>query len=631
MGVNSVREHEPPVETAAAVDPSPPRSATVGRLVIAGTGVLLTIGFLPLLFDRFEKYDDEGALLLGIREFIHRGSLYHHSSGYYGPFWYSVYGALFRVIGKDPTPFSGRLITLMLTGLAAAIFAATVYRVTRSLAASVLCEVGTFLTLMHVAGFEPLHPASLLVVLIALLLYCLTSNSIEPRDRLLVTAGVATAGIAMSKINLGIFVVIALAIWLVVGNRRVPRFARIAVISGAAVFPFVLMGQEIWKQWVAEYAIVVAVSVLLLCVVASADSSRVRTFRLKPFAVGAVATTVLSCVWPLAHGTSLGYLLDGIFIRPINQGHALTIPAPIKFSWPFIIAAIGVALAVSWREPRVSGRRIHEEHWALALGLTGLIVFGLGSFASFLAWLPVIVLIPAISRHMDTEQIVPSVLVLAVAIAALQALHAYPVAGSQVEWSTVGMFLPCAIAIGVGLRRSRPWNRLRVSVRAGTIIALCTFLTVAAGYWPPGSWHEYVKDAPLGLPGTRLVRLDPELTDIPTKSLQTMTTFLKQNCDTFYSVPPSDSFYIYTGIPSPSGLTVSWYGIYTPTEQTEIANSLEAAIRQGKRTCIVRQIAGYPAWKASSTGRGPLGAEVAKFKHPIVQIENDYSVWTKGK
>src|ERR1700681_3028827 len=83
------------------------RSRLIAPLVIVATGILLMAAFFPLLFNQFFAYDDEGALLLGIREFIHRGSLYHHSSGYYGPFYYSVYGAIFRILQEDPTPFRG--------------------------------------------------------------------------------------------------------------------------------------------------------------------------------------------------------------------------------------------------------------------------------------------------------------------------------------------------------------------------------------------------------------------------------------------------------------------------------------------------------------------------------------------
>ena len=108
-----------------------------------------------------------------------------------------------------------------------------------------------------------------------------------------------------------------------------------------------------------------------------------------------------------------------------------------------------------------------------------------------------------------------------------------------------------------------------------------------------------------------------------------MTGFLIQNCDTFYSAPPSDSFYIYTKIPSPTGLTIDWYGVLDTAEQTEIVDALEAASQRGERVCILRESSGYPQWQASTTGQGPLGAEVSSFGHDAADL-GTYSVWTKG-
>jgi len=624
--VESVGDYKAPASTDQIAPVSTRTSRNLGPLIIIATGVALTAGFLPLLYNQFEVYDDEGALLLGIREFIHRGSLYHHSSGYYGPFWYSAYGAFYSIIHADPTPFSGRLIVLILTGSAACLFAATVYRLTRSLAAAVLCEVTTFCSLIRVAGNEPTHPASLIIVLVALLLYCLTSNCLRPRRILLVVAGFATAAIFMSKVNVGLFVVVALAIWLLVGNRAVPSYIRAAAIFGSAIFPFVLISQEIGQLWAATYALVVTVSVLLLCVVATTGSPLPNGFAIMPFTVGAVGTLISSAVWPLAHGTSLGYLMSGVFIRPLNQAHALTVPAVVKLSWPlFLLATIGVALSARWRDPRVFGRPINDQQWILVLGLTGLAVLGLGSFGSFAEWLPIIVLIPALCRFVDSESTVSSVLVLTVAVAILQVLHAYPVAGSQVAWSTVAMFLPCSIAVGVALHRSSEWRRTAAAVRAAATLSTCAFLVVGAGFWPIAIWHDYLADPPLRLPGTSLIRLDPSTT----ATLQLTTSFLTQHCDTFYSVPPSDSFYIYTKIPSPSGLTVSNYGIYNTEEQLEIVAALNSAASRGERVCILRESSGYPAWAASTTGTGPLGTEVNAFDEQIGVISN-YSIWTKN-
>ena len=97
----------------------------------------------------------------------------------------------------------------------------------------------------------------------------------------------------------------------------------------------------------------------------------------------------------------------------------------------------------------------------------------------------------------------------------------------------------------------------------------------------------------------------------------------------FYSTPPSDSLYIHTKLPPPTGLVIDWYGVLDTNEQLEIATQLNADVAGGERVCIVREASGYPNWVASTTGQGPLGAEVASFAQQIGAIDN-YSVWTKS-
>src|SRR4029079_16761112 len=98
---------------------------------------------------------------------LNHGSLYDHTHGPYGPFYYSFHGAIYKLTGQSPTPFTGRLIVLALTALAAAMFAATVWRATRSLAFTLLGQLATFCVLITVAGREPMHPGSLIVLLSA--------------------------------------------------------------------------------------------------------------------------------------------------------------------------------------------------------------------------------------------------------------------------------------------------------------------------------------------------------------------------------------------------------------------------------------------------------------------------------
>ena len=159
-------------------------------LVFVGLGLFLAVAFFPLLFNNVATYDDEGFFLVTVRQFLHHGSLYVHTLGTsYGPFYWSFIGLIYRLTGHSPSPFSGRLLVLAFTALSSGIFAAAVWRVTRNLLFSTLCQVATFCSLILVAGQEPISPGSTIVLLLSILIYALASYSVKQRNSLLVIAG----------------------------------------------------------------------------------------------------------------------------------------------------------------------------------------------------------------------------------------------------------------------------------------------------------------------------------------------------------------------------------------------------------------------------------------------------------
>ena len=208
-------------------------------VVFGATGIALGVGFFPLLYNRTTVYDDEGFWLVTIRQFLHHGSLYNHTLGNsYGPFYYSFTGLLYRLTAQTPTLFNGRLFVLVFAVLSSGILAATVWRVTRSLPASILCEVATFCTLILVAGSEPMSPGSIIALGLSVLVYAVASYAVEQRSHLLVVAGATAGALTLIKVNIGIFAVAALVFAFVVGNTSFPRWFRIVVAAAGIGLPF---------------------------------------------------------------------------------------------------------------------------------------------------------------------------------------------------------------------------------------------------------------------------------------------------------------------------------------------------------------------------------------------------------
>ena len=621
----------------------PRTSFTAPGLVFIGLGLFLAVAFFPQLFNHVVTYDDEGYFLVTVRQFLHHGSLYVHTLGTsYGPFYWSFIGLIYRLTDQNPTLVSGRLVVLVFTTLSSGIFAAAVWRVTRNLLFSTLCQVTTFCSLILVAGNEPISPGSTIVLLLSILVYALASFAVEQRNSLLVIAGVATGALTMTKINIGIFAVAGLAVALVVGNSVYPRWFRSIIGAGAVLLPFVLMFQRISESGIATFAFLVGVTMLGTCAVMSVDAISLAPRGLMAAISGFGAVVFVSLLWPLLSGTSPGALFTAVFVRPLQQVNVLSILPVVGIQWFAILITALAVIAVSARRigidqllpPKSPIRYLALSAAALFVLVLGIDTFRNYGYGTFGAWLPAIVLLPALALIADVPPKIRLALRLIVPIAILQVLHAYPVAGSQIEWATVVMFVPCAIALAAGMDGLRMWREASRSLRGFAVGSLCVVVALTAALWPLAVWVNYYDLSPLHLPGAQLVRVAPQ----SAYELQQLTYVVKKNCDTFYSVPGLDSLYIYSGLPTPTGQLANWPGALTDSQEQEVASELSHLEATGERVCIVRNLnSPYYAWNpGGSEANRPIGKLIRQYQRVIAIIGRSslyyprYSVSIKG-
>ena len=598
-------------EDAAPRGTTPGLTSGLAAFCIGGLGVVLAIAYFPLLFNKFARYDDEGFFLTSIQAFLKHGSLYAHTRSAYGPFYYSVIGLVYRLTGQHPTAFNARVLVLAMTTLSGCMFAAAVFRVTRSLAFATVCQVTSFITLVRVAGNEPLHPGSMIVLLVSVLTYALASYAVEARTALIVVAGATVGAIAMCKINVGVLATVALVMAWTIGNRRIARPLRTLVVVAVGVFPFLLMTQRLYAVAFAEFAAIVALALLATAAVLEVDSVTLPIRPLVTAAAAAITTVVLSVIWPFLHGTSPIALVKGVAITPLQQVDILTIPPILALSWvPIVLTLAGTYFALvrdrDDETPTLFGNAVLP---TVLLTLAAAWVIGLGAGANFATWLPVIALLNALAWTSAAPPTTRLVLRFLVPIAILQSLHAYPVAGSQFAWATAAIFAPATIALAAGLERLPAWPRIGATARGLGAGALCLVFALLLGLWPIAAWRNYRNSTPLGLRGTSLVRV----TAVQARTLQQVTKIVKRDCDTFYSAPGLDSLYVFTDIDPPTGLLSNHTGALTTSQQREVVSQLSALREAGKRVCIVRDTSQIKAWTDSSYGRGPLGQGLAPY------------------
>jgi hypothetical protein len=607
-------------------------------LVFSGLGLVLAVALFPALFGEVTAlYDDEGYFLATVSQFIHHGSLYVHTSGAsYGPFYWSFIGLIYRLTGQNPTPFSGRLLVLGFTATSSALFAGAVWRVTRNLPVSILCQVTTFCGLIYVAGAEPISPGSTIGLLLSILVFALATYSVTRRDGPLVVVGLATGALVMTKINVGTFVIVGLAVGLVVGNASFPKWLRYIITAGAVVLPFALMFQRLSVASISWFAVLVSTSVIGTCIVMSSDVVSLAPSGVRAAACGVGAIIFVSVLWPLFNGTSPAALMGAVAIRPLQQVHLLEILPSVEVPWFLIsiVVAAGVVF-IAVRSLRSGFAQTQSSLLSLALcaasiGVSVLAITSIPVGSPFATWLPAIVLIPPLSILAAVESRERLALRLVVPIAILQVLHGYPVAGSQRAWATVVAFVPCAIALAAGIEGLGLKWRACAALRTIGVGALCIVVMVAFGQWPPRKWEQYSANVPLGLPGTQMIRVD----SVIRHNLRQLTDVVREHCDAFYSVPGIDSLYIYTGIPAPTGQLANWAGMLTQSQEQEVSSTLNHLQATGKRVCIVRILLGEnsPAWSSNgSEASRPIGKLIRHYERVIATgPSGSYSVSIMG-
>ncbi len=535
----------------------------------------------------FGPWDDEGFLLLSLRDFLERGGLYDEVYSQYGPLYHELWGGLFQLVGHPVSHDTGRLIVLALWVGTASLLGLVAQRLTGRLLLGLAVTALTFGVTSRVSS-EPMHPGATICGLLALLALAL---ALVPARRVpaLAATGALVAAIGLVKVNVGVFaaVGVALALMAVMAPRRWPVVEAVAVL-----LPFALMADGLDQGWALSYAIQVAGGVLALVIVLRATGPPAEPAGsgwLRPLALGLLGCAAIVLAGALLTGSSPGGLWQGIVLGPLRTGTNFT--APLERS--------DVALAAGLLAPVVAGALVlfGRDAGALAGGLVrigaGLVICfsaaawplldegatGPLSLGPMLAW--VAALPPRGSRPGAPERFARVALV---AVAVLQVLHAYPVASSQLGFARLLFPLVGALCIADGL------GALQVDrVRARAVAAWVGCAVFAAWafnsfVWKPLDVARYVYRAyePLPFAGATRVHVPPNDAALYAGVVDAMQ---RSGCRSFLSMPGLGSFRFWSRIPMPTGYNSGhWWDTVPEADQ---ARTVEAA-RRTPGLCLLR-------------------------------------------
>ena len=594
-----------------ARDPVSTKSPRTGPafLAIALAAAVFAAAAGLTLFSAFMLYDDEGYVLFSLRNFVEHGRLYREVYSQYGPLPYVIYDAL-HALGMPLTHTAGRLLTLAEWTGCAMLAAGLVWRATRELAGPLACLAATFVYLWVMVS-EPNHPGGLIAFLTAVLA---TAGYARLRSgRSVQWAGLAGAGIAalaLTKINIGIFVIVAAgSVWLLFHrSAAIRRRAPWVLAACLAVLPFGLMKALIGTPWVDTFAILFAVAAVLAVIAASRIPAAAPAAdgewdgfgggELAAAAAGAAIVGIVVCAVVFLKGSSPLDLVRGTILGPLQHpGHF-----SLVFHWnamalpgaAFSCALLAATLALRRRpgggsvaDTIVAGGRIAAAGALAAVLLTfpdSSPDHAIMSFAAPCLWL----FLWPLSGDRKT------VVVARAWVGFLflgQWLHAYPVPGSQVAWGT---FLAMPLA-SLGAWEAAAWLLARAqasaptavsSLRAGAVAARLALVGLAAvlGFRFAQVGDRFFDSRSLDLPGAEALRLP----DSSTALYRLLSLNAAAHADILFSLPGMFSFNLWTGIPAPTLANVThWFSLLGATDQEAILRVLQAH----PRSCVIVQTA----------------------------------------
>lgn len=581
------------------------------------------------LFGFLGPWEDEGYLIMTVKQYMDGDVLYDEIITIYGPAYYVYKWLVHTLLGLPVTHDISRLTTLVVWVLISLLGGLFAYRLTRSALGGAAAYALVFIALFRTAA-EPVHPSELLSLMILASLHLLPGDrSARYFNLRLVLVGAAMAVASLTKLNIGFFLCFAFAVIFIAftAASRLQRLALIAVTAGAALLPFVLFKSRLSLRWF-EFALLIAVSVVASLTVGLIKNNR-AVFTVRDYAVTAAAflgTGFLIVSIVCLRGVSLHSLIDGLIFVPLRFGDLVVMEAAayrfIKF-WA-LIAALTAAAIIFFKERKPFETEVGVAILKAAFGASIIVALligyydvtassmerifgksdifdwvkgneGVGSFlllnfATPFLWL--LIAEPLLRREFSTDLVLRAALAVT---AILQTLHAYPVPASQMAPAVFLIAIVGVVCLCDGfaqLKQLLPESLGAPRLQAVLAAASILILFVACVHRTYAERRIYYGGLPLNLYGSARIRL-PER---EVAAYNFITENIKYNCDSLFPVPSIFSFYFWAQKESPTKLNAySWMNILSDAQQQSIIETLKTS----KSGCVVynRDWTKYWAWK----------------------------------
>jgi hypothetical protein len=528
-------------------------------------------------YSDFSNYDDEGYVYVTIKPYLEGHALYSDVYTQYGPFYYIYKQSLHLISGFPVSHDSGRLFSLIALILTALLLGATMWRVTRSACfatyVAVLCAIGLGYIMR-----EPGHPQELIAVCISLYMF-LATDVTTSRGKWVycVGAGCITSALLMTKINIGIFVLLGSAFSFVMFSKSSPANKRAYGVIAAlgCLLPFALMHTDLHSPWALSYALIASLSWLSAVLIGTRIS--VPTLFVRGH-VGAFAASLALCLLMtsaivIAHGTSVHFLIEGMILQHLHFSRAFLLRPelhPRDLLWSLMQTGFAIWLYIKIKrskEPIPSSIKIILTGMRLSVACLFIVHYCSVWNGISCLWLMVF---PYQEGREDGRRtfydVTQTFLIL------LLVLQAYPVAGSQIDavrllgsslmllslWDTYMQFLKRT-------KYRMEWTRF---IAPSMSLILCLIVAWTA----QSARREYFSRSPVNLPGSHSMRLK----EYDVSVYRFISSNASADFDTFLTVPGMNSFYFWAQKKPPTNLNATiWMTLFDAHRQNTIIRSVQ--------------------------------------------------------
>jgi hypothetical protein len=480
-------------------------------------------------------------------------------------------------------------VTLAVWLIASAIGGLAALRLTRRLWLGLGAQLVTFIVLIALAN-EPMSTYGLSSVLLLTITVAAAFRSNSPRATAALI-GACVGALCLTKVNVGGLAAVAVAFaWAGTLPARQRRLLLPAIAVLIAALPLVLTASLLDRTSVLEFAIVLALSAAAVGIsTVAAPAGPAPSPATSWLAAGAVVVALGIIGVALAGGSHL------------NDGWNALVVFAIRFPRVFTWALNINPFAVVWAVVAPVAFMVIFRRGALSAGLVRV---GVGFFtwvsilllpsSIFLLALPLAWLATQPPKGDDQNPVDPYARLLLPALAVLESLQAYPVAGTQLSLAALGLMPVAAITLNDGIRQLRMLDAPRPKwVQVGSWVAPATVLTTVAVLELFGflALSDFSSATPLGLPGAQSMRLPAQQA---TQLRDVVQAVDRNNCSSLITFPGMNSFYVWT---NQDGLIQTrygqWYLILDNGEQQSIVQRVEGQ----PRVCVVKSQTLVDFWR----------------------------------